>query len=96
MSVAIAIPDRSEIMRWLVNLRDGAVTPKAAADWGAQWLQLDNVPGQHLEVTDYGAWDALSTLSGADMSGWPDRDLLYGSTDFAKWVEELQSASTVR
>ncbi|WP_454718967.1 hypothetical protein [Caulobacter segnis] len=96
MSLAIAIPDRSEIMKWLVDLRDGTVTPERAAEWAAQWLLLDDVPGQHLEVADYGAWDALSALGGADMSGWPDRTLLYGRADFSKWVDDLKTASTAR
>ena len=79
-------------MKWLVDLRDGTVSPSRAADWAGSWLQMDNILGQHLEIQDRGAWEALKTLCGANLSGWPDREFLHGREDFIAWIEALEMA----
>lgn len=83
-------------MKWLVDLRDGNVSPEGASGWAGEWLAADNVIGQYVEVDDFGAWDALVKLAGADLSGWPDRTHLHGQADFDAWVRELEVAPISR
>jgi hypothetical protein len=93
MSNPTPMPTRLEVMQWLLDLRDGKVTPEQASDWATQWLIFDTVPGQDLEIDDFGAWGAITALGGADMPGSADGEHLFGPLDFSDWIDQLQVAA---
>jgi hypothetical protein len=77
-------PTRGEVERQLLDLAEGRVTRETAADWAGQWVYAD------ARVDDGVVWDALVTLTGADMIS-TDRPYLYDADDFRHWLERLRT-----
>jgi hypothetical protein len=60
-------PSRSEVETKLLDLIEGRCPREEASEWAAQWALADQPYGVDVEVDDYGIWDALGALLGADL-----------------------------
>jgi hypothetical protein len=79
-------PSREQVEARLVDLIEGRRSREEVASWASQWVRAAD-PG----VEDEAVWDALLSLTGADMKT-TDRPYLYEEIDFREWLEELRRA----
>lgn len=86
------LPSRPIVIDRLNELAKGQLTREEAAAWADQWFLADLQPGVHLEVNDFAVWEALKSISAADLIA-TDRPFLYDETDFAEWAEVLRNAA---
>ncbi len=56
-----------------------------------QWIIADHDPITAVEIWDWPVWEALTSLSGADLQTDPDT-YLHGTDDFRDWLEKLRNA----
>lgn len=80
-------PPRSEVRQVLRDLVEGRRTPGEVADWATPWIAA-----RHPAVEDEAVWNALTTLSGADIEVEPG-DYLHGQEDFETWLEDFEAAT---
>lgn len=79
-------PARSAVERKLTDLLEGRISRSEAAAWA--WpLVADNQP----RVTDFAAWDALTSISMCD-GKHPDGTCMYDKVSFRAWLEQLRAA----
>jgi hypothetical protein len=81
-------PTRSEVEAKLLDLITGRCERRQAAEWANALIQND------ISVPDSGVWDAVISLSGADLPT-TDRAYLYGEADFCIWLEQLKRSKPV-
>ena len=78
-------PKRAEVEAKLSDLIAGRCTRADAASWAQPWVIMKNPP-----VDDWGVWETLKNLSGADLLTDPT-SYLFGKEDFENWLEEFRS-----
>jgi hypothetical protein len=80
------LPSRDVTLKVLKDLADGKISREDAADWASEWVR--QVDESDFDIDDEIVWDAIETLSGADMKTI-DRPYLFDSVDFRAWYEEF-------
>src|SRR5437867_4002843 len=88
-------PSRQEVESRLIDLIEGRCTREEASDWAAQWVLADQRYGLDLVISDWGVWDALVALMGADLRTI-DRPYLHDEVDYRAWLAELRTAFKYR
>jgi hypothetical protein len=83
-------PTRREVSRVFEDLAAGKLSPEEAADWTMPWITAGS-PG----VSDEGVWQALVTLSGADLRTGPNT-YLHGPDDFRLWLSDFVRSTSGR
>lgn len=68
----------------LESLIDGSLSREQVADWAAQWVIQAEPP-----IEDEAVWDALVSLSGADLLT-TDRPYLDDFSDFERWLAKFR------
>ncbi|KRA32484.1 hypothetical protein ASD81_13050 [Nocardioides sp. Root614] len=81
------IPTRDEIKLVLEGLLRGTTSPAEASTWVVRRLYEAPDPASWNEATE----DALSALAIADAQTGPST-YLYGTEDFATWLDEFREA----
>ena len=79
------LPARTTVRACLDDLIAGRRSREAVADWAGQFIRGDY---DDLEVTDFSAWEMLSTLAGADLKESPT-EYLHDLADIKSWAREL-------
>jgi hypothetical protein len=81
--MARSLPSREEVLLKLDNLCSGEETREQVSTWAVSITNDDKVC-----LTDESVWEVLEWLGGADLLT-PDREYLYGVSDFKAWRAEL-------
>ena len=79
------LPSRQEVVLQLQGLINGLYTRVEVSDWATKWVVEDD---PNAEISDEGVWEALESLSGADLPT-TDRPYLFEVEDFKIWLAEL-------
>lgn len=79
-----AEPSRAEVRRRLHDLLRGHATADEVATWARPWVVTSDPI-----ITELAVWEALTSLSGADIRV-SKSDYLHGDPDFQSWLEALE------
>lgn len=82
----LPLPKRVQVEAKLTDLINDRCTREQIADWAIHWVIMDDPP-----VDDWGVWEALSAMAGADTIT-TDRPYLFGKADFVDWLKQLHAS----